>query len=285
MKLRQQTFLGLIYCNLLHSGISFRSSSVVERFHGRSLRPFVAHQYAIGSKSPGHHVVRLDAPILDPIQLYAQPPDSDNQVAAIVARPDPSIILSAQTDENQKIAVLAIGAGILGGTALLVNILYFLQGILPFGLFDTLRDFTLPIPLGLIYAALGATHFVYKDGYAGTVPPEGTWGGLWQVPAPGADRLGLSYGDYHVLWTGVAEIGGGLLLILGCLNGGVPLPVQVPAFLLFLLTLALTPANIYMFTHDAQLPFAPPTPYPEGHIFRGVLQCIFLSCFWILTFH
>jgi uncharacterized membrane protein len=272
MKLRQQTFLGLAFCNLLHSGISFQPS--VERFNGR-LRPFVAHQDAIGSKSPGH--VKLDAPILDRIQLYAQP-DSDSQVA--IARPDPAILISAQTDENQKIAVLAIGAGILGGTAILVNILYFLQDILPFGLFDTLRDFALPIPLGLIYAALGATHFVYKDGYAGTVPPEGTWGGLWQVPAPGADRLGLSYGDYHVLWTGVAEIGGGLLLILGSLSG----VVQVPAFLLFLLTLAITPANIYMFTHDAQLPFAPPTPYPEGHIFRGVLQSIFLSCFWILTF-
>ena len=272
MKLRQPTFLGLVFCNLLHSGISFRP---VDRFHGR-LRPFVSHQDAIGSKSPGH--VKLDAPILDLIQLYAQP-DSDSQVA--IARPDPAILLSAQTDENQKLAVLAIGAGIVGGTAILVNILYFLQDILPFGLFDILRDFALPIPLGLIYAALGATHFVYKDGYAGTVPPEGTWGGLWQVPAPGADRLGLSYGDYHVLWSGVAEIGGGLLLILGTLNG---VPLQVPAFLLFLLTLAITPANIYMFTHDAQLPFAPPTPYPEGHIFRGVLQCIFLSCFWILTF-
>jgi uncharacterized membrane protein len=274
MKLRQQTFLGLVFCNLLHSGISFRPS--VARFNGR-LHPFVAHQDAIGRKSPGH--LKLDAPISDLVQLYAQP-DSDSQVATI-ARPDPAILLSAQTDENQKIAVLAIGAGIVGGTAILVNILYFLQDILPFGVFGFLRDFTLPIPLGLIYAALGATHFVYKDGYAGTVPPEGTWGGLWQVPAPGADRLGLSYGDYHVLWSGVAEMGGGLLLILGSLN---VVPVQVPAFLLFLLTLAITPANIYMFTHDAQLPFAPPTPYPEGHIFRGVLQCIFLSCFWILTF-
>jgi uncharacterized membrane protein len=271
MKLRQQTFFGLVFCDLLQSAISFRPSSVA------SLRPFVAHQDAIVRKSPG--LVKLDAPILDLIRLYAQP-DSDSQAA--IVRPDPAILLSAQTDENQKIGVLAIGTGILGGTAILVNILHFLQDILPYGLFDTLRDFALPIPLGLIYAALGATHFVYKDGYAGTVPPEGTWGGLWQVPAPGADRLGLSYGDYHVLWTGVAEIGGGLLLILGSLNGGVP--VQVPAFLLFLLTLAITPANIYMFTHDAALPFAPPTPYPEGHIFRGVLQCIFLSCFWILTF-
>ena len=49
-----------------------------------------------------------------------------------VARPDPSILISAKDDETQKLAVLGIGAGILAGTAAVVNILNFLDDILPF---------------------------------------------------------------------------------------------------------------------------------------------------------
>jgi uncharacterized membrane protein len=153
--------------------------------------------------------------------------------------------------------------------------------LLPLGFLDTVLGVAVPIPVGLLYILLGVSHFVYKDGYAAVVPPNGSWGGLWSIPAPGAKQLGLSDAEYHVLWTGLAEIGGGALLVLGGLN---VIPIQIPAFLLFLLTLAVTPANIYMFTHDAQLSFAPPSPYPSFHITRGVLQCILLSLFWFFAF-
>jgi uncharacterized membrane protein len=212
-----------------------------------------------------------------PSALCAQPDGKFPEVES----PDASILLSAQSDSMQQVGVIGIGAGILGGTFLIVEFLSWLQTSLPAGFFDTVLDFTVPIPLGLLYILLGATHFVYKDGYAAIVPPIGSWGGLWNVPAPGAKQLGLSNADYHVFWTGLAEIGGGILLILGGLNA---IPIQIPAFLLFLLTLAVTPANVYMFTHDAQMSFGPPTPYPSGHIVRGVLQCIFLSLFWSLAF-
>jgi uncharacterized membrane protein len=201
---------------------------------------------------------------------------------ADVARPDPSVLLSAQDSNIQKGGVLAIGTGVLAGTYLIVQVLDGLDG-LSGGFLETFLDFTVPLPLGLLYAALGVTHFFYKDGYAAIVPPPGTWGGLWQVPAPGAEKLGLRYEDYHVYWTGIAELGGGLLLALAGLNDVVP--IQIPAVLLFLLTLAITPANMYMFTHDTQLSFAPPFAYPEGHIFRGVMQCILLSLFWFLAVH
>jgi uncharacterized membrane protein len=133
--------------------------------------------------------------------------------------------------------------------------------------------------------AAGVTHFTMKETYTAMVPPKGTWGGLWQVPAPYLEKIfkdAVSYEEYHVYWSGVAEIGGGLLLLASFGFGIVPM--VVPAFLIFLLLICVTPANIYMATHDVQAPGLPPIPYPVGHIGRGVLQCILLAMFWKLAF-
>lgn len=90
---------------------------------------------------------------------------------------------------------------------------------------------------------------------------------------------GLTYEQYHSYWTGIAEIGGGILLIMGRFGFIVP-SIQIPAALLFLLVAAATPANNYMFTHDPDVPRIPPLPYPWGHAARGTLQVLLLAVFW-----
>jgi uncharacterized membrane protein len=200
----------------------------------------------------------------------------------VLDRPDPASLLSAQSASNQKLGFIAIVTCLMGGTTAMVALLSAVEDILPVGWFDLWRDFTWPIPLGLIFLVAGVTHFTLKDTFAAMVPPLGTWGGLWQIPTPGRESLKLSYEEYHTYWTGVAEVGGGAWLIAAGL--GIAGPVQIPAFLLLLLVAAVTPANIYMATHDVQAPNLPPIPYPAGHVGRGVAQCILLALFWKLSF-
>lgn len=210
-------------------------------------------------------------------------PPSDAAAAAAIQRPKPASLIAAQSDEAQRLAVFAIATALVIGTGVVVSIFNGLEGLLPTGWFALWRDFTWPLPLGLIFLAAGVTHFTLRDTYTAMVPPIGTWGGLWQVPAPyNTETLKLSYAEYHTYWTGLAEVTGGLWLILaGTFGAG---PVQLPAACLGLLVAAVTPANIYMATHDIVPPNLPPIPYPEGHVGRMVLQCILLALFWKLTF-
>lgn len=200
---------------------------------------------------------RNNASLLSLSRLGAQQSEGESEGSA-GERPDPSILLSAKGDASQRFGFLAICASLAVGTYLAIDFLEFVEWALPDHWFEIWRDYTWPYPLGLIFVAAGVAHFLQKDAFVAMVPPLGTWGGLWNVPAPGAERFGLSYEEFHSYWTGIAEIGGGILLIAGGLND----TPQIPAFLLFLLTAAVTPANIYMATHDIQPPGLPPIPYP-----------------------
>jgi uncharacterized membrane protein len=113
--------------------------------------------------------------------------------------------------------------------------------------------------LGPIFVLAGIAHFVIDKEFMNIVPPNGAWG-FWYVPG---NKL------FHVYWTGVAEVLLGSLLTIGgvsqLLDISLPLNflkgaelVNVSSFGLLLLTIMVTPANVYMYTHGARLPMSSP---------------------------
>jgi uncharacterized membrane protein len=121
--------------------------------------------------------------------------------------------------------------------------------------------------------AAGIAHFTEKQGFVDMYPHRGAWG-IWYLPGSPA---------FHVYWTGVAEILGGLGLMLGALPfDSIPQWLSpASAFGLFALTAVVTPANIYMFTHNAPGPLPKDKFLPwQGHVARGFMQAVLLSTLW-----
>mmetsp|Transcript_17280 Transcript_17280/g.22476 ORF Transcript_17280/g.22476 Transcript_17280/m.22476 type:complete len:228 (+) Transcript_17280:28-711(+) len=118
--------------------------------------------------------------------------------------------------------------------------------------------------LGLLFIAAGSSHFALPAAYVAIFPPIGTWG-LWFLPGSP---------QFHVTWTGIAEIAGGLGLLLPIANLR-----PIAAKCLFLLTIAITPANIYMYTHGALMIGAgPDVPLDLSfHYIRFLLQVALLT--------
>ena len=111
---------------------------------------------------------------------------------------------------------------------------------------------------------------------------QGAWG-FWYLPGDPS---------FHVNWTGVAEIAGGVGCVLGSQNIGPDWLLPASAFGLFLLTAVVSPSNIYMWTHNA----APLTEeqldeLPGGaidwkvHVVRGALQVVLLATYLGLALH
>ncbi|KAJ8901496.1 hypothetical protein NDN08_007341 [Rhodosorus marinus] len=126
---------------------------------------------------------------------------------------------------------------------------------------------------GLLFVAGGVAHFVYPESYARIVPSWGAWG-WWYIPGSP---------NFHVIWSGIAEILGGL----GVLLGGVP---YVPGWVgpwsanaLFALTVCVTPANLFSLTHDEPGPLKDFSGakefrlYPNYHIRRMLAQAVVLA--------
>ena len=136
---------------------------------------------------------------------------------------------------------------------------------------------TWPVTLGAVFALAGVTHFTLAEEYENIVPTKGAWG-VWNIPGSRA---------FHVAWTGVAETVGGLGLLAGGLSNSLDLGLGSPltsaglesdmAAALFVLTLAVTPANIFMYTHGAKLPMdSDPLPL-QFHAIRWAMQVVLLG--------
>jgi len=136
--------------------------------------------------------------------------------------------------------------------------------------------YTWPL-LGAIYVAAGLTHFTVQEEYENIYPSQGAWG-IWYLPGSK---------EFHVKWTGVAEIlGGAGLLVGGAFDAFAPVYDTCPNILtsagigsdaaagLLLLTAAVTPSNIFMYTHGAKLPKDGPEVPVVGHFIRGVMQVV-----------
>ncbi|KAJ8599820.1 hypothetical protein CTAYLR_004026 [Chrysophaeum taylorii] len=129
--------------------------------------------------------------------------------------------------------------------------------------------------IGAIFAVIGVSHFTAEDAYLGIYPPRGTWG-FWNLPGSP---------EFHVRWTGAAEILGGAGLFIGGLakeiapDTAVAKLAPLASVALFALVLCVTPANIYMYTHGAEMVgIPPPGPLPlTFHYVRFALQVLLLT--------
>ncbi|CAM9799043.1 unnamed protein product [Ectocarpus sp. 13 AM-2016] len=145
-------------------------------------------------------------------------------------------------------------------------------GSLPAGWYS-IWQFTWAPLLGLTFSAAGIAHFTLLQEFCNIYPGRGAWG-FWYLPGTSS---------FHVKWTGIAELAGGVGLALGGLGVGAELGLERAAAAgLFALVLAVTPANIYMFSHGAQLPEGLEVPV-FGHAVRGFFQCVLLAFFWTLA--
>jgi len=147
-------------------------------------------------------------------------------------------------------------------------------------------DTSIPLTVGLLYLISGLGHFVAMESFISIYPPIGTWG-IWYLPGSAS---------FHVIWTGIVELLGGLGLIVGATKrifatdeddnlleeqGLITFDkmcIPTSAATLFLLTLIVTPANIYMYTHGAMMGGEEGPPLPTSfHVIRFIIQSLLLS--------
>jgi len=132
--------------------------------------------------------------------------------------------------------------------------------------------------LGLVFVAAGVQHFTLLQDFASMVPEKGAWG-YWYLPGSA---------EFHTKWTGVAEVLGGL----GVLVGDLPfLPLWVGPYAaagLFLLVVVVTPSNMYMVTHGVLGPVKAwmgedAVLRPDQHVIRMLLQAALLSALYSMA--
>ena len=177
---------------------------------------------------------------------------------------------------QQQLTFASIFLGLGLGTKGLLKGFEVVEQALPDGWFAKWKT-TWPL-LGVVYVLAGVAHFGVQDAFMSIYPPQGTWG-LWYLPGSP---------EFHVEWTGIAEfLGGSGLLIGGICTSFISKDeiwvklTKISAGALALLTVAVSPANIYMYTHGAIMVGAGPDAPLElqFHAIRFVAQILLLSLF------
>lgn len=189
--------------------------------------------------------------------------------------------VNTKDEQTQQLIVSAIFLTLFGGTYLFSSGLHQATTFLGDNFESQYQLFrnTWPLAFGLVYSLAGITHFALSEEYENIFPTKGAWG-VWNIPGSKS---------FHVAWTGVAELAGGLGLLAGGISSIVSSSSSSLAPLtsaglesdaaagLFLLTLAITPANIFMYTHGAKLPMeSEPLPV-TFHGIRWIMQVVLLG--------
>ena len=159
---------------------------------------------------------------------------------------------------QQRAAFLTCFTSLSLSTYLLRPPLHSLFTFLPSSPFSVLWH---PEGLGLIFILAGVSHFFVPE-FEDIYPKKGSWG-IWYLP--GSPK-------FHVYWSGVAEILGGIGLTYGILYNEQVITSTFSALLLGL-SVAVYPANFYMYTHGKELPKGVKME-ESGHKGRFVAQII-----------
>uniref|UniRef100_A0A7S2UUQ4 Uncharacterized protein n=1 Tax=Fibrocapsa japonica TaxID=94617 RepID=A0A7S2UUQ4_9STRA len=181
-------------------------------------------------------------------------------------------------EPTQAAIVLGLMASLVAGTAVCSAGLDAISATFPVAFSVWQKSWPL---LGPGFVLAGVSHFTLHDDFCNIYPPKGTWG-FWYLPGSPS---------FHVNWTGIVEIVGGLMLSIGGIANAfnVSLPTAMSLFLpdgaliLCALTYVVSFANIYMYTHGAILPEAMKEAGEvpiAGHVIRFILQIFLLALYW-----
>ena len=210
-----------------------------------------------------------------------QPPRREEDVSILQGIGDAGCRLPAPSGVNtlavplQAAVFVGCFAALFAGTTALVAAIGTAKAVAP--VFMATWQGTWPL-LGAFYVVAGVAHFTSQDTFINMMPSRGAWG-LWYVPGSKA---------FHVAWTGLAEAVLGGWMVAGAVANAVGAgwdigigadPVSEAAAGLLALTVAVTPANVYMYTHGAKVIGAPDLTVPQ-HAFRLFLQCVLLAFFY-----
>jgi len=191
--------------------------------------------------------------------------------------PSPSNINTLPNIQQAGIFGL-LSAGLYAGTIVVLQVIAFAESVLPGIMSNWEKSWFI---LGVFYMLAGAAHFAVKKDFVNIYPAKGSWG-FWFLPGTP---------EFHVEWTGYAELLGGFWLVLGGLSnlGLFSLPsvlgnvMQDGATALLYLTIIVTPANIYMLTHGAKLPVEGPQVPINFHVIRLSIQCLLFAMFYKMS--